>query len=531
MSSYRPKSYSRPLRRKKSRWMLKTLVFLLLAAVCWFVVPYVWKKVVEFFEPKYVTVVSNEEAVHKMNSVLSGWNMSNEDLIAFGQAWDEKQSWLPEGRPRQAAKWLLAQEYDLRGMWKNSHPVMLEILKKRIQDVKDNPGKQEAVLGVVEQWGDLMAARNDDAAAEKLYSLALEQKPLSEAYLRVLLRDIDLRNKQGDVDGVLALSEKLHQAEILKLTKTQETARKVARTLLQEDALRWKKSGVHPEVGEKLAYNLLTQAKLTNSPEMGRVLLLRKRAVLDHISSGPALSKTDNKQLRAELDQILVCFRADSEGMPYIPEVMMAMAKLYYADNDIQNTLAWLNRIEGAVLVLGVDTPRILKGASLANEMKQLRDQCELKLKFQAALQTLAQNAAQTNETLKAGNWKQAREASQKNIELAASTSFTHGYTPLFTLQLGRAWMGESNWSNASSVYQGLLNKWKALTEGEQKILVENMKSLGCPDFDKVIYRELAESYLKQNMVTKATGILAEIGETPPKKESDGNKRNTRNSR
>lgn len=518
MSSHRPRSYTRPLRRKKSRWKGKVVLVLILAAAGWYGVPYLWNLGKKYTTPKTVTQVSQTEAMDKLKEVLLAWELTAEELKTYAQQPEQKFAWMENERARDSAKWLLAQELDSRGLWQQSQPMIIDLLKKRLQSsAKLTPEENKAVFASVVEWGDKFMARGDSSAAEQLSTMALQQKPESAMYFNLLIKTIDLRNKKGDVQGALELLARLHSNEILSLLKTPESTRQAASYLLMQDDMVSRSTGNASTEGEKLAFTILEKANLSSSPEMGRILLARIKDRMADISS---LTLDQNKALQKELEDILVCFRASGEDMVYAPEVMLAVAKLQNQTDNVPHTVLWLDRAEGSAMTLGVDTPRVLKGNSLKQDIAEIRNACREKLQQQTALQSLAGNIKTIAALLEAKDWKKARETAQASLQQAKNSKFADGYIPVFAFQLATAYAGESNWSSATATYESVLTEWAQLSAEEEDIMPLRLAQMGYTDYYKILHRDLANAYLKQDMVTKATETMKAIGEELPKQEA-----------
>lgn len=529
MSSYRPKSFGRPLRRKKSRWKTKVVVLIVLAAAAWFGIPYLWQFGKKMLSPRVVTVVSQEEAMNKLREIVSVWEMNNEQLKVFAGQADQKFAWMEHDKAREASQWLLALELDSRGMWEQSQPMITGLMKNWLDSSPGlTPGERHSAFGAALEWGDKFTGRGDLPAAASIYEAAVAQKPSSELYLNLLIKLIDIKNKNGDVAGVLELMSKLHGSDLLGLLKSPESIRQAASYLLLEDTLIQLKTGQTSTEGEKLAFSLLEKNNLSSSPEMGRILLSRIKGRLADVGG---LTSAENKDLRTQLEQILICFRASKDDMVYSPEVMLAIARLYNETDNIPLTQIWLYRAEGAAMTLGVDTPRILEGNSLRADFNTLRNASNAKLEMRLGLQSLDGQIKLVNGLLERSEWAKARTEATAAMEKAKGSKFTDGYIPAIACQLARADAGESAWAKATAMYESVRTQWAQCSQEEEAALSQTLDRMGFPDFYKVLHRELANAYLKQDMTTRAKETLAIIGEEPPAREAPARRSPSRRSR
>lgn len=529
MSSYRPRSYSRPLHRKRTRWKTRVFLILLLLAACWYGFPYLWEKGKAFFAPKVVVQVSQEEAMNKLRELSMSWELTSEKLKELADGYHEKFEWMESRNAQDAATWLLAQELDFRGMHEQSQPMVVELLVKKMESSAQlTEDQRKALASAVIEWGDKLLDRGANDSAEKLLSAVQSMKAGDELYVSLLLKGIDLYNRKGDVDGVLGLTKRLHGEDVLNVLKSPEMVRVVADRLLLEDALKLKKTGQPSLDGTALAFSLLEKNSLGASPEMGRILLARLK---DKLSGGETLSKEQGGELRKELDNILVCFRASGEDMAYIPETMLAMARLYMAEGNIPYTLLWADRASGAAMALGVDTPRVLGEGSLKNEITALKDKCKKVLKSQASLKEAEENIRKADRLAAENDWDGVRIEAVKNLEKLKGTKFSEGLIPIAGYQLALSRIGQSNWGGACATLESLKTEWAQISDEELTVLNSNLKKNGHPDLYKVVHRKLAEAYLKQDMKTRAAETLAMIGEELPKEAPETRGRSSRRSR
>lgn len=491
------------------------MFIILVFVAAWFGVPVVWEYLQKKTQPRYVEVKNQDEAMDKLKKLVLAWDMNTEDLKNYAEKADIEFSWMEDGKARNAARHLLAIELGSRGLWKEAYPMVASLVESRFSHMEHLTREDKSsVIDFVKEWGDRFIENGDAEDAGKLYEIVVKTTPETDSYFSVLSGLIDLRYKNGDIDGALSLISMIKTEEIQSILKEPINVRKAASYLLLEDELNAKKGGGNTKEGEEIAFKLLENESLNNVPEMGRILLSRNKEKVSGISQ---MSSSEKEDLLNVLEKILVCFRSSGEDMVYAPEIMLAIANIYGSLDNIPYCLLWLDRSEGAAMVLGVDAPRVVEGKSLKEEITKLRNYCRQKLQIKEKSLDVKNDMSGILILLEAGEWTKARENIAKVKDKVAQTPYNDGYQSLLKEYEARVFEGEENWAKAMALYETLLEEWDNLPKEQRDVFAEKIIQSGDKEFPKSLYRRLANTYVKQDMLTKAKATLKEIGEELPK--------------
>ncbi len=534
MSSYRPRIEKQfRSRGKRSFWrpVFKLLVWCAVAGLVYWGIDYCYTTVKKWREPHYITVQSQKEAMDQLSSLLSLWSGSNEELADACSSWDARTAWMKDAKARQAAAYLLASELENRGMRPQFRKLQSSLLAQDL-DASENlpPADRKLILARALEVADSMVNHGDVAEAEAIYTGIVKSGSTFDADSVVLATDalVKLTTKRGATQESLNLINTLSGKVDLNALKNAEIVRKVARLLLLSDTMASRQTeGSNSSKGREQARVMLVNAKLTTSPDWGVISLLDiKPALANPEAIGIAsLCKT--------LEDALICFRSSSaEELRYTPEIMLAIAQLKLRDGQLDSAILWAGRAEGSALTLGLDMPRILDGGSIKKGVSDLRAEYKQQMDKIVALKEVRDSLNDATVKLAGEQWDVAIDEARKTSVLGRKIgTFADGYIPASLMIAGKAYEGKKKWEEASSVYADLAKAWEELEGDTLKTAEANLARLKYNDFYKTVIRRLANTYRKQDMLTRAKDTLKRIGEEGSDEESTSSSGARRRSR
>lgn len=516
MSSARHFSHKpyRPARKRKSYW--KTVLCLAVLGGLWYGYVQYWPVIEGWFKPTIHEVHSQTQAMERLQSMLSSWNGPNEELARLAGSADKQVEWMNSPVARDSFEWLLALEMDRRGMVKESEPVLLTLLEKKLAASDGLPdADRNMLLNACLNWAGEFAERKHDAAAEKLYEAVLAHTPEDNVSIQMacLTPLAHYAYDQAKFERFAALYRQASAPVLRSRLQKTEDVKSMVSILLLGDTLPNKTTGLPGNTGSAIAKELMVKFRLTASPDMGRVILNELSAPL---SSKRKYSQSELKAMADQLEAALICFRAAEGDMDYTPETMLALAGVRMQMGNLTEAGRLLSRAEGSAMTLGVDAPRILRGTSLSQEITALRAQLDKYAQAESLVKKAYEGVNVAAAFLRARDYGQASVYTDQAMKIALeNTSFVQALQPIvMNLQADIA-AGQEQWAVAEALYGKLIDTWDALGEEDKKTLQGNLASVQSGELYKNAHRQWAAACLKQNRTTEARRVLAKIGEEP----------------
>ncbi len=529
MSSVRHYSGSsfRPTRKKKSYW--KPILSLCFLGGCWYAYVECWDNIENWFKPQIVEVHSQVQAMNKLQSMFDAMNGSNEELLNMAKTMDKQVEWMNSAEGKTAFAWLLTMEMDRRGLNKEAEPVLISLLEKKLKrDDKESQTEKILSLKVALNWADVLAARDHDEQAEKLYTIVLNNAPEEEVSTRMACYAAltQYAYDKAQFERFASLAKEANSAVTRSLLQQPEDVQKLVKILLLQDTLPEQVTGVPTGTGSAISEELLKRFKLETSPDMGRIIL---KGINPILNSRKKFTPQETQELIERLDAATVCFRGSAEAMDCIPETMIAIARLQMQLGNLKDAAQILSRAEGIAMTLGVDAPRILSGMSINQDIAQMRAELERFRQAESLVKKAYEDINLAAAFLKAKDLNQAEKYSNQAMTVALeNTSFVQVLQPLILNIQAEISAAREQWAVSEAQYGQLINKWDALSDQEKATLQNNLNTIQNAELYKKIHRAWAEVCKKQNRTTEARRVLTKIGEAPPEEPVKPSRRNRR---
>ncbi len=529
MSSVRHYSGSsfRPTRKKKSYW--KPILSLCILGGCWYAYVECWDNIENWFKPQIVEVHSQVQAMNKLQGMFDAMNGSNEELLNMAKTMDKQVEWMNSAEGKTAFAWLLTMEMDRRGLNKEAEPVLISLLEKKLKrGDKESQSEKILSLKVALNWADVLAARNHDEQAEKLYTIVLNNAPEEEVSTRMSCYAAltQYAYDKAQFERFASLAKEANSAVTRSLLQQPEDVQKLVKILLLQDTLPEQVIGVPTGTGSAISEELLKRFKLETSPDMGRIIL---KGINPILNSRKKFTPQETQELIERLDAATVCFRGSAESMDCIPETMIAIARLKMQLGNLKEAAHILSRAEGIAMTLGVDAPRILSGMSINQDIVQMRAELERFRQAESLVKKAYEDINLAAAFLKAKDLNQAEKYSNQAMTVALeNTSFVQVLQPLILNIQAEISAAREQWAVAEAQYGQLIDKWDSLSEQEKATLQNNLNTIQNAELYKKIHRAWAEVCKKQNRTTEARRVLTKIGEAPPEEPIKPSRRNRR---
>lgn len=505
----------RPSRKKKSYW--KPVLFLVLLGGLWFGYVQYWPTIEGWFKPTIHEVHSQTQAMGHLQEMLDAWNGSDAELAQMATSVNKQVEWMNSGEARDSFAWLLAVEMDRRGMVKESEPMLVSLLEKKLAASAPMPLEdRNRLLEVSLNWAREFAGRKHDAMAERMYEVVLKHTP--EDNVSVLLACLEplahYSYDQARFERFSALCKQASSPVMRSMLNKPEDVKSMVKILLLQDTLPDKATGQPGNTGSAIAKELLSKFRLTASPDMGRIILNELNMPLN---ARRKYSQSELKAMADRLEAALICFRAAETEMDCTPETMLALARVRMQMGNLTEAARLLSRAEGSAMTLGVDAPRILTGTSLSQQIADLRTQLDKYSQAEALVKRAYEDVNIAAAFLKAKDYEQAVSYSNRAMKVALeSTSFVQALQPVIMTLQAEISAGKEQWAVAEAQYGKLAETWDALSDEDKATLENNLASIQSEDLYKKIHRDWAEVCRKQNRTTEARRVLTKIGEAPP---------------
>ncbi len=519
----------RPAKKKPSYW--KPILCVGVLGGIWFVYAQYWPTVESWFKPKIHEVHSQTLAMERLQKMLAAWNGTDAELAAIATEADKQVEWKNSAEARDSFTWMLAVEMDRRGMLTESEPMITALLDKKLGNVDKMPAEdKKRLLNVSLGWADEFAARKHDAAAEKLYDVVLKHAPEDAISVRLACLEplIQYAYDQARFERFVALCQDATSPLIMSMLKEPDDVKCLVKILLLQDTLPEQTTGVPVGSGSTLAKGLLTRFRMNDSPDMGRNILKELNKPLQMRKKHTQL---ELKEMADQLEHALTCFRASKSEMDCTPETMLALARLNMQMGNLKKTARLLASAEGTAETLGIDTPRILSGSSMKQEIEEMRVQLEKYSQAESLVKRAYEDVNLADAFLKAKDYNQADKYAERALSVATTnTTFVQALQPVIQNIQIKIIAGREQWAEAEVRFAKLIETWDALSDEDKATLQNNLNSIQSGDLYKQIHRDWAEVCKKQKRTTEARRVLTRIGEAPPEQEqSSSSSRRRRN--
>ncbi len=491
-----------------------------------------WPAISKWFEPKVEIIHSQDEALKKLQSLLTTWDGDTQKLIEVSKDVKSHINWIESDQAQESVEWLIATELDRRGAHQASEPLIITVLGKKLvalPDLIDTDKQQLLNNGFI--WAEEFQSRGHSQSAETLYRTLLNKLPENRQDLRLksLIALATLSNNRAGFKDMIAYMEQINDPKLLDSLSSSKDVKSIVNLLIQQDTIKSKETNQLHTEGTALAKSLLEKHRMSNSAEMGKIIL---NGLKSPLSSKQQFKANELKEMATQLEAALICFRATNSDMEYTPETLLALAQIKRDLGQLKEAEKLLSQAEGSAMTLGVDAPRILEGSSISDQIKTQRARLENVSNVEALVKKAYIDARLADSFVKAKNWEEATKYYNQALDVAKNnTKFQQALLPILYGIEANMFTQQEKYPESEGRYSYIIDTWDKLSEEDKAILAQNLQVLKAPDLYQIIHRAWADTCLKQNRTTEAKRVLAKINEELPKEEPKSNSSRRNNSR